>query len=172
MTTLLCGKLCDVHPVTEDCKDALLAVYRECEDFLALGPQPNATMAMVLRDMETARQQGALFCGIHDAAGRMVGVVDFAGSGFEGKSGVAFISLLMLASGIRGRGIGTEALELIEREIRKDPRVTMIRSAVQVNNPGAQRFWLKHGYRIIGSPELQPDGTTVFHLQKDCRQVT
>ena len=169
MSTSIRGRLCDVRPVTQVDKDAILAVYRECEDFLALGPQPKATMAMVLGDMGMSRKQGASFCGIHDAGGRMIGIVDFARGGFEGKPDIAYISLLMLASGRRGRGIGAEVVGLIEREIRKDPRVAMIRSAVQANNPGAQRFWLKHGSRIIGGPELQPDGTTVFHLQKNCR---
>jgi RimJ/RimL family protein N-acetyltransferase len=170
MTTLISAGSFDVRIATQDDKDAILAVYRQCEDFLALGPQLNATMTMVLRDLELSRQQGAFFCGIHDAAGRMVGVVDFTPGGFEGKPGVAFISLVMLVPGLRGRGVGTEAVRLIEREIRKDRRVTAIGSAVQVNNPRAERFWLRHGYRITGGPELQPDGTTVFHLQKDCSQ--
>ena len=163
--------LISLRIVTQDDKDAILAVYRQCEDFLALGPQPKASMAMVLGDMEMSRQRGALFCGIHDAAGRMVGVADFTPSGYEGKPDVAFISLVMLVPELRGRGAGSEAVRLIERQIRKEPRVATIGSAVQVNNPGAQRFWLRHGYRIIGRPELQPDGTTVFLLRKDCRQV-
>ena len=172
MTIFLRGGSLDVRAATQDDRDVILEVYRQCEDFLALGPQPNATMAMVLEDLEASRQRGAFFCGVHDAAGTMVGVVEFAPGGSGGKPGVAFISLLMLVPRVRGRGVGTEVLRLIEREIQKDPRVRAIGSAVQVNNPDAQRFWLRHGYRITGEPELRPDGTTVLHLHKDCGQVS
>jgi GNAT superfamily N-acetyltransferase len=97
--------------------------------------------------------------------------VDFTPSGFEGRPEVAFVSLIMLAPSVRGRGVGTETVGVIEREIRKDATVTMISSAVQVNNPDAQRFWLKCGYEIVGGPEARPDGTTVLGLQKYLSRV-
>jgi RimJ/RimL family protein N-acetyltransferase len=122
---------------------------------------------MVLKDLDESQQRGGFFCGIHDAAGRMIGVVDFTLRGFQGRPGVAFVSLLMVVPGFRGRGIGTEVIGLIEHEIRKDPSVAMIHSAVQVNNPDAQRFWVRCGYQIACGPEARPDGTTVFSLHKD-----
>jgi RimJ/RimL family protein N-acetyltransferase len=167
MAVLTRGKFCEIRPVGRDDAGALLGVYRACEDFLGLGLQPKADMAMVLKDLDGARQCGGLFCGIHDATGRMIGVVDFTPRGFAGRPEVAFVSLLMVVPDLRGRGIGTEAVGLVEREIGRDPLVTMIRSAVQVNNPDTQRFWLRCGYRIIGEPEARPDGTTVLNLHKD-----
>lgn len=151
--------------------NAVLGVYRACEDFLALGPQPKADMAMVLRDLDGSQQHGGFFCGIHDATGSMIGVADFTLSGFEGQPQVAFISLVMVVPSLRGQGIGTEVVGLIEREVRRDPLVTVIRSAVQVNNPDAQRFWSRHGYQIVGGPEAQPDGTTVLGLRKNLTQA-
>jgi len=156
---------------TREDRDALLAAYRLCEDFLALGPQPQASMAMILDDLERSQQEGGSFCGIHDAAGRMIGVADFAVGRPGGEPGAAFISLVMLVPGVRCRGVGTEVVRLIEREILKDPRVTMIGSAVQVNNPDAQRFWVRQGYRVTGEPQPQSDGTTVLRLRKDCREA-
>lgn len=167
MAILTRGKLCEIRPVLRDDADPLLGVYRACEDFLGLGLQPKADMAMVLKDLDGSRHCGALFCGIHDATGTMIGVVDFTPRGFEGQPAIAFVSLLMVVPNLRGQGIGTEVIGLVEREIGRDPLVTMIRSAVQVNNPDAQRFWLRCGYRIIGEPEARPDGTMVLNLQKD-----
>lgn len=166
MASSMGGMLCEIRPVGRDSMDAVLGVYRACEDFLALGPQPKADVAMVLRDVDESQRHGGLFCGIYDATGRMIGVADFTPSGFDGQSQVAFISLVMVVPSLRGQGIGTEVVGLIEREVRRDPLVTVIRSAVQVNNPDAQRFWLRHGYQIVGGPEAQPDGTTILGLRK------
>lgn len=168
---LMHGESCEIRPVGRDSMAAVLGVYRACEDFLALGRQPEADMAMVVRDFDESQQRGGFFCGIFDATGSMIGVVDFTPRGSGGRPEVAFVSLIMLAPSVRGRGVGTESVGVIEREIRKDATVTMISSAVQVNNPDAQRFWLKCGYEIVGGPEARPDGTTVLRLQKDLGHV-
>jgi len=158
----------EVRTIAQDDLGAVLDVYRQCEDFLALGPKPTASMAMVLRDIEISQHKGGVFCGIYTADGRMIGVVDFVPRNFEGDSHIAFLSLLMIAASFRNQGIGTTILKLIENQIRKDAQVTAILSAVQVNNPQALKFWQKNGYRIVGGLELQPDHTTTFRLQKDC----
>ena len=158
----------EIRTITQDDLDAVLDVYRQCEDFLALGPEPTASMAMVLKDIEISQREGGVFCGVYATDGRMIGVVDFVPSNFEGDPHIAFLSLLMIAPSFRKQGIGTTIVELIENEIRKDAQVTAILSAVQVNSPQALQFWQKNGYRIVGGPELQPDQTTTFRLQKDC----
>jgi len=111
-----------------------LEVYRRCEDFLALGPEPKASLEMVLADLEISRQEGGCFCGIYGPTGNMLGVVDFVPGGFEGKADTAS-QPLMIACNIGIKGIGIEAVRLIEKEIQKDAAVTEIRSGVQVNNP-------------------------------------
>jgi len=158
----------EVRTITQDDLGSVLDVYRQCEDFLALGPEATVSMAMVLKDIEISQREGGVFCGVYAADGRMIGVVDFVPSNFEGDPHIAFLSLLMVAVSFRRQGIGTTIVELIENEIRKDAQVTAILSAVQVNNPQALQFWQKNGYRIVGGPELQPDQTTTFRLQKDC----
>ena len=157
--------------VTQNDIADLLDVYRQCEDFLALGPDPKASPEMVLEDMEGSAREGGAFYGIYDSKDQLIGVADFASKGFEGKSQVAFIFLLMIASSHRRRGIGTEIVQWIEREIFKSPQVTEIRSGVQVNNPQALCFWEKNGYRVVGGPEVMPDRTTVYHLCKDRGKV-
>jgi len=160
----------EIRTITQDDLDAVLDVYQQCEDFLALGPESTASMEMVLKDIEISRREGGVFCGVYTADGKMIGVVDYVPSNFEGDSHIAFLSLLMIAISFRKQGIGKAVVEAIENEIRKDAQVMAILSGVQVNNPQAVQFWQKNGYRIVSGPELLPDQTTAFRLRKDCNQ--
>lgn len=156
-----------IRPITSDELDAVLDVYRQCEDFLALGPVPTASMAMVLQDIELSQHEGGVFCGIYTSDGEMIGVVDYVPRGFEGDPHLAHLSLLMIAAPFRQQGVGKAVVEAIEREIKKDTQVTAILSGVQVNNPQAVQFWQRRGYRIVSGPTLMPDQTTVFKLRKN-----
>ncbi len=155
-----------IHPVGVAEQDVVLTVYRQCQDFLALGPQPRASLEMVQADMELSRQQGGVFCGIYNAQGEMIGVVDFilAESAHRPQ---AHLSLLMIARPYRDQGVGAEVVRQVEQLIRQNPHARSICAGVQVNNPAAVRFWQKMGYRIVGGPEAMPDQTTVYHLRKD-----
>jgi ribosomal protein S18 acetylase RimI-like enzyme len=160
----------EVRTITPDDLDAVLDVYRQCEDFLTLGPKPTASMQMVLEDIDISRRAQGVFCGVFAGDGGMIGVVDFVPGNFEGNPHIAFFTLLMIAPNFRNQGIGTTIVELIEKEIKKNAQVTAILSAVQANNPKGLRFWQKNGYRIVGGPQPQPDHTTTFSLQKDFNQ--
>ncbi len=164
---MLPGDRLSIKPLTEADLDAALAIYRQCEDFLALGPQPTASAEMVRSDLDHSRAAGGRFCAIRDVTGTMVGVVDFIPAGFEGDPRCAFISLLMIAAPFRSRGIGRCVVSEVEAHILRNPKISTIRSAVQTNNPAALRFWQRCGYRIAGNPQRQPDQTTTVPLQKD-----
>jgi ribosomal protein S18 acetylase RimI-like enzyme len=156
-----------IRTITPDDRDAIFDVYRQCEDFLALGPEPKASMGMVFKDIETCQREGGVFQGIFNTSGSMVGITSYVPAGFEGRPHVAFMALLMIAAPFRRQGLGTEVVHRIEGEIHHNPRITTILSAVQVNNPDAVRFWQKNGYHIVGGPEIRPDSTTIYHLRKD-----
>jgi ribosomal protein S18 acetylase RimI-like enzyme len=158
----------EIRTLTPDDIYSILMIYRQCEDFLAFGPEPNASLKIVLKDLESAQNEGGIFQGIY-TAGKMIGVVSYVPGGFEGELSNAFLSLLMIIPAFRGKGIGTKIVAMVEKEIFRDSHITAILSAVQVNNPDALRFWQKNGYRISGGPELRPDGTTVFRLRKDAK---
>lgn len=143
-----------------------MEVYRQSEDFLALGAAPKASMSLVLQDIATSREERGVFCGIHTAAGKLVGVVDYIPDDFCKTAHVAFISLLMIAAPFRNQGIGTQILNLLENEIEKSGRVSEIQTAVQLNNPAALRFWERNDYHPFGSPEQRPDHTVVSYLRK------
>jgi ribosomal protein S18 acetylase RimI-like enzyme len=156
-----------IHPISPDELDAVLAVYRQCEDFLALGPVPTASMEMVLADIDLSKGYGALFCGIYTSEGEMIGVIDYVPSHFEGDPSAAYLSLLMIAAPFRKQGVGRAVVEAIEHEIKRNAQVDKILAGVQVNNPHAMRFWQRNGYRIVSEPKLYPDQTTAVDLRKD-----
>lgn len=155
-----------LKPVTEHELEAIFAVYRQCEDFLALGPEPQASMAMVLADLKHSQEEGGSFCGIYEPAGALVGVIDVVPYNFAGNPRHAFISLLMIGQPFRQRGLGSQVVEALEQELRRNLQVEAVLAGVQVNNPAALRFWQRRGFHITGGPTLQPDGTTSVALQK------
>jgi ribosomal protein S18 acetylase RimI-like enzyme len=143
----------------------VLDVYRQCEDFLALGPAARATPEMVQADLALSRREGGIFCGIYRPEdGRMLGVVDFVVSGFDGDPGLASLILLMIAAPFRGQGLGEAVVHAVEALIRQDGRARAIDSGVQVNNPAAIRFWRRMGYKIVSGARQMEDGTVAYHL--------
>ena len=148
----------------DDAND-ILDVYRQCEDFLALGPVPKASREMVEDDLRVSRETGGRFCGILDEESVLVGIIDYVASGYQGRADTAYITLLMVAAPHRSHGVGKEVLRLIESEVAAQG-VSEVLSGVQVNNPDAVRFWRKNGYIITSGSERQADGTVAFRLSK------
>lgn len=157
----------EIQPVSQTEQNAILHVYQQCEDFLALGPVATASMEMVLKDLEISKDAGGLFCGIYRTDGEMIGVIDYVPGNYNGNPSHAFLELLMIAAPLRRLGIGKAIIAAIENEIRKNNQITAIFSGVQVNNPQAIRFWQGNGYRIVSEPRLYPDQTTAVDLRKD-----
>lgn len=158
----------EIRPAGPEELESVLEVYRQCKDFLALGPVATASMEMVLKDMELSRDENGIYCGIYMAAGEMIGVLDYVLEGYRGEPRIAFIELLMLAAAYRGQGIGRAVLAALENEVRRD--MDVIRLGVQVNNPQGLKFWQSIGFRIVSEPKLYPDQTTAVDMQKDIQQ--
>jgi hypothetical protein len=53
----------EIRPAGMPDLDALLDLYRQCEDFLALGPQPQASREMVLADLVLSEPEDGRFTG-------------------------------------------------------------------------------------------------------------
>src|SRR5512141_1960628 len=117
-----------IVPLTFSDLPAVLEVYRQCEDFLALGPVATASEHMVRQDMEHAVRVGSIFCGIYNDAGEMMGIVDYWPQGFEGNPQHAFIELLMIGQRYRAQGVGMAVVDYVEAEVRRNPNVTAILS--------------------------------------------
>src|ERR1051325_8232763 len=120
ITTQIKDELFEIRPVTEDDLPAILHVYQGCEDFLALGPVPKASMEMGLMDLKISKEEGGILCGIYGAAANMIGIIDFVLSNYQGNRNVAYLSLLMIDSSFREQRVGKTGCDAIENEIRKD----------------------------------------------------
>jgi len=147
-------------------KNDVFFVYKSCEDFLALGPEPIASMHMVEEDLRSSVNNNGRFCVISDED-RVVGIVDYISSGYESRFDSAYISLLMIAKNDRSKGIGGAVVRAIEGTVAENPDIKTIRISVQTNNMQAIAFWTNKGYARIGEAQLQPDTTVVYHFQKN-----
>lgn len=178
-----------IENLTESDISAILEVYRQCEDFLALGPSAQATPQMVLADLAHSKELGGVFCGIYVFENResrvesgdwesgdqelgnlqseiqypkseiLAGVLDT----HQPAQGEVFIELLMIAAPWRGQGLG----EVVVRGLfAQFGARTIFRTAVQVNNPRAVRFWQRLGFRSSGPPTPQPDGTVTWEMER------
>jgi ribosomal protein S18 acetylase RimI-like enzyme len=75
----------------------------------------------------------------------------------------------MIAAPYRRRGLGEAIVRAVEEFIIQDGIVQAIGSGVQVNNPGAIRFWRRTGYDIVSSAHTMQDGTVAYQLLKRIR---
>lgn len=157
----------EIRPAAQEDVEAVLAVYEQCEDFLALCQQPPASMAMVQQDIALSQEIGGVFCGIYTDPGKMIGVMDYVPCGYRGAQDTAYLELLMIAAPYRNQGIGRAVVEAVEKEIRKNARVTTILAGVAVNNAPAIHFWQRNGYRIISGPIDYPGQGCGYDLRKD-----
>ena len=145
---------------------AILEVYRQCEDFLSLGPVPVASLAMVNADIRHAETTHGSFCVIEDKAGHAVGVLEFTVAESERT---AVLHLLMISLLHRKKGHGAAIFRALESHLRDTYSVQVIESGVQVNNPDAQRFWRRCGFEVDTVPKERDDGTTAFDMKKVLR---
>jgi GNAT superfamily N-acetyltransferase len=156
----------ELRPVAEQDRAALLAMYRQCEDFIRLGTSAPIDDAMVQIDLELSRRNGGIFLCIWLPDGALAGVADYIPAGFEGMAECAFIELLMIGQPWRGRGLGTAVLKWIEERVWEAAEITTLRLGVQVNNPRGISFWEAHGFRRISGPTPNPDGTVGYLYEK------
>jgi ribosomal protein S18 acetylase RimI-like enzyme len=159
----------EIHPIDQNDFEALLEVYEQCEDFLALCHLPPASMDMVLEDIEISKAAGGVFCGIYTDQGKMIGAIDYVPDNYRGAQDTAYLELLMIAASYRKHGIGGAVVQAVEIEIRKNEVVRTILSGVAVDNPQAIQFWQSNGYRIVSEPIYYPGQGSGFELRKDLK---
>jgi ribosomal protein S18 acetylase RimI-like enzyme len=157
----------EIRKIKRSDLEAVLDIYRQCEDFLALGPVAKASINMVLEDFNHSLIEGGEFSGIYSSNGKIIGIVDYIPHNYKGNIHYGFISLLMVSKPFRNQGFGAAIVNAIEQEMRRDPQISTIRSGVQVNNIKAIQFWTRNGYRIASGSIIMKDQTTIVELRKD-----
>jgi Acetyltransferases len=162
------GDYFTIQKIDRTAIESIYDVYKNCEDFLLLGPVHTASMQMILDDFRISEDEGGIYCGIFIKE-KMIGVIDFIMSGFEGNTCHAYLSLLMISANYRRQGIGKDVVKAVELEILKNHTIKSIFVSVQTNNKHAINFWEKIGYKIVSGPQLMPDTTITYKLQKDIK---
>ncbi|WBW97448.1 GNAT family N-acetyltransferase [Oceanirhabdus sp. W0125-5] len=145
--------------------DSVYNVYKRNEDFLSLGPQPNATREMVLSDIEYSERNGGYYCTIC-CNNHVVGIIDFIPSMYKKQQDCAYINLIMIKQEYRNMNIGKAVIKVIEEWLKKEHKISSVYISVQENNTKGIDFWISQGYQVISKPELQEDTTIVLHMRK------
>ena len=85
--------------------------------------------------------------------------------GLTGRTsyGLLFIDIFFLPDSLRGQGLGGRILRLAEDEARTRGCITAMLYTISFQAPG---FYEKHGYRIFGSVECLPPGTSRIFMTK------
>jgi RimJ/RimL family protein N-acetyltransferase len=154
-------------PLCESDSEKVMEVYRQCRDFLALGPQTEPSLEMVVRDIRSCEEQYGVFYGIFLVPGELIGVISVVPRETNNQVESVYIELMMIIPAYRQKGVGRQVLKLIESTVKQKIGISRFLTSVQLNNSGAIRFWQTSGYQIMDCPELQPDATTVYHFKKE-----
>jgi len=140
-----------------------LEVYKQCEDFLSLGPVPYASMEMVQTDIDNSVNSKGIFCCIWNESEKQIGVLDFIP---EVEIGIAFLDLLMISKQYRYNGIGTSIVKELAVYLKEKYHTKIIKSGVQTNNSIGINFWKKNGFILESIPKDMNDGTVAFQMKK------
>lgn len=107
------------------------------------GIMDSRRLAVIVRDPETRRPVG----------------------GVTGRTslGILFIDLFFLPDDLRGGGLGSRLLRLVEDEARQRGCVAAILYTINFQAPG---FYERHGYRILGTVPCLPPGTSRIFMTK------
>lgn len=152
-----------IRPLEENEIYSTLEVYRQCEDFLSLGPIHVASMSMVLNDINHSRENNGIYCGIWNEQNEQIGVLDFIPMANQ----IVDLSLLMISKKNRQNGIGTKIMKDFETYLKINYQTKTIHSGVQVNNEPGIYFWKKCGYIIGTIARDMHDGTIAFEMHKE-----
>ena len=61
---ILQGNNITIQKVDRKDINSIYNVYKNCEDFLSLGPVPVASKQMILDDFKISEDEGGIYCGI------------------------------------------------------------------------------------------------------------
>lgn len=146
--------------------DYVFQVYKECEDFLSLGPDSRASLEMVYKDIEYSKESKGIFNLIKNENGLIIGIIDYVPNKSGENGDYCYIALIMIKSQYRNKGYGKRVLEAIEESVQRQFGINRFWASVQINNEKGISFWQDQGYTICSEPELQPDTTIVVQMKK------
>lgn len=154
----------ELRPAAAEDFAALLEVYRQNADFLALAGLM-ADEALLREDLAHFAALGAETWVIEKDA-QTAGLAAWIPAGYEGRPEQAYLELMMIGQPWRSQGLGGWAVQALLQRLRENGCRALF-AHVQVNNPRGQAFWLRCGFRVDGGAQTQPDGTVTVRLRLD-----
>jgi len=156
-----------VAAVDEAEAEAVLRVYEQCADVLALQTPEPPSIEMVRSDMRaTAQLQGVLAGIARRDSDELIGVIGFVPRNFRGQRDYAFVSLLMIGAAHRRQGFGTEAYRAVEEAIFRDPEVKRIGALLLPQHEPSYAFAAKLGFERAGGPFKNKRGYGLWAFSK------
>jgi GNAT superfamily N-acetyltransferase len=149
---------------------ALQVLHERCHVFLKLvyghEPGPDAAAQLLAELPEGKGLEDKFLFGLYPPTpGPMAGVLEVIRDFPE--RGEWFIGFLMMEPGLRNAGLGSRFVNALEGWVRGQ-HATGLRLIVQEQNPGALRFWQRHGYAVVGTAQQRAHGreNTVMRMRK------
>ena len=153
-----------VRRMGEEDADAILAFYRENDQFYRYcSAEP--TLARVLEDLTLTPPGVALsdkhYVGFFDGE-TPVAILDLI-DGYPDEA-TAYIGFFMMNKALQGRGVGTAIIGEVCAHLRETGK-TAVRLAIAEDNPQANHFWRKNGFRVLRKVPM--DGWTALVAERE-----
>lgn len=156
-----------IKPVTDDDAEAVLMVYEQCADYLALQTPEVPSVAMVQSDLATTARNAGIFAGIfRRESNDLIGVISFVPKNFRGQYDYAFVLNVMIRVSDRRRGYGTEAYRAVEELIFSNAEVKRIGTLLLPQHEPAYAFAEKLGFERAGGPFKNRRGYGLWAFSK------
>ena len=148
------------RPVTLSDTSILHRLYQQSERYFKIIAAPIPLEVDVRSELESALSDPRRYleflvdAGAHaepDNAGQIVGYLDLKFN--YPNQGDATINLLLIAEPFQSDGWGSKTVQDLESRLQSGqigyaPRVHRLLAGIYAENPGAMRFWERHGYHF------------------------
>ena len=153
-----------VRRMGEEDADTILAFCRENDQFYRYcSAEP--TLARVLEDLTLTPPGVALsdkhYVGFFDGE-TPVAILDLI-DGYPDEA-TAYIGFFMMNKALQGRGVGTAIIGEVCAHLRETGK-TAVRLAIAEDNPQANHFWRKNGFRVLRKVPM--DGWTALVAERE-----
>lgn len=143
---------------TPAARQSVTALFDECQDYFLLveGCSPSSVQT---EDFFTGIPEGFT---VHDLLLHAV-IVDDKWVGVTSLlkrwnlPDKCMLGLMLLSPHVRGRGLGQAVLAELERVVRDDPAMRVLRIGVVTTNVAAIGFWRKMGFAETGETKSRPE---------------
>ena len=148
--------ICSLRP---EQTEALQRLFEQCADYAMVveGEDVSPSAAQeIFQSVPAGRSPSDKFLyGLLDQTGNIVGMLE--GIRHYPDDTTWWIGLLMLAPGVRGRGLGQKIMQAFSEYVRSEQGTSIMLGVVE-DNREAYRFWLHLGFDLVRQTEPRTFG--------------